>query len=241
MPSGNTVTIEPTARSPTLDAPARLSRRRRALASSRCERACPWAAARGCAASGKSATMPKMPSPPPSRPPRTLRRLHDVAAALDDRRPRTRRGRPRALREHVTLFDERAPRHEVLAPRDEADAEEEQTRAEGRAEDPGLAFTQKAAPKRRHEQLPRTKRTAMTRSTVWGFFAAGWRCGSFSLQPLRATGVRCSRVAHERSPIQKPMRARRPTPSARPTKPSATGPSPPSPKPPGFSGAGSRS
>ena len=56
-------------------------------------------------------------------------------------------------------------------------------------------------------------------------------------QPSGPVGVVVVVVAHRpRSPIQKQMRARPPTPMSRATKPSATGPTPPSANPPGLVG-----
>ncbi len=53
----------------------------------------------------------------------------------------------------------------------------------------GFAFTTYAAPKPAMAKMPRMKQMAMTSSTVWGFFAAGWRCGSSARNPEIATGV----------------------------------------------------
>jgi hypothetical protein len=79
--------------------------------------------------------MPKMPSPPGENSTQQLATLDQTAAALDEGGGegvtlRTRAG------EIVTFLDKGATRHEVLAPSHESDAEEKETKAHRRAENP---------------------------------------------------------------------------------------------------------
>ena len=185
--------------------------------------------------------MPKIPAPTAKSPPSSLRRLTTTAE---------RSTRAAAIElallggggQDVALLDERALRHEVLAPGGEPEAEEEQAGAQGAAEDPGVPVLPVGGAEAgdEHDGHHEDERDDRPRPG-WGSWPrrrgagrSGWRsawapwCGS-----ARASLVL---VAHERSPIQKQMRARPPTPSSRATKPSATGPTPPRPAPPGLAG-----
>ena len=187
---------------------------------------------------GRAATIPKMPGTHGEEAAQHLAPLDDDGRALDEG------GRHGVALlggrgQQVALLDEGALRHEVLAPGREPEAEEEQAGAEGAAEHPGVPVlpvggTEQAEEDDGHQEEdgddlldPRGVPRGVAHVRV---AQRGDRHGHPGARGLVV------RVAHERSPIQKQMRARPPTPMSRATKPSATGPTPPSPKPPGLVG-----
>ena len=189
---------------------------------------------------GNMATMPKIPAPMAKSPPSSLRRLTttaerstsaaDIALRSSGEEARTWRSStngPCGMRYFPHAVSPK-PSRNMPAPKVPPRTQ-------------GFQFCVKAMPNPAVSTMATTRTRAMSAfdpAGVPGRVAevlvaqGGDRHGH--LGPGRLVAIVL--VAHERSPIQKQMRARPPTPSSRAMKPSATGPTPPRPAPPGLAG-----
>ena len=192
--------------------------------------------------SGKAATIPKMPAPAAKRPPSILRRL--TTTAERSTRAADMASRSSGVEASVWRSSTKGPwgmRYLPQAVRPKPEGE--QAGAERAAEGPGAPVLPVGGAGHAEEDdadeedegddllgpVRVLRRVAHVRVAQGG-------------DRHRHPGARglVVRVAHERSPIQKQMRARPPTPMSRATKPSATGPTPPSAEPAGVVGCCSR-